>query len=86
MNNVIFRIFIFIILLVSLLFPWWVTLVLSLFALIRFSSYYEILFLGFVFDVLYAVPFLFFPRFPVAIVVAYILLLSSFFFKKYLRV
>lgn len=85
MNNIIFRIFVFFILLFSLLFPWWVTLFLSLSVLIRFSSYYEILFLGFIFDALHAIPFFSFPRFPFAILLAYILLLLSFFIKKYLR-
>ena len=86
MSNVVFRIFVFIILFSSLLFPWWVTLLLALSALVRFSSYYEIILFGFVFDALHAVPFFFFPRFPFGILLAYALLMLSFFAKKYVRV
>ncbi|MEK7180303.1 MAG: hypothetical protein AAB706_02410, partial [Patescibacteria group bacterium] len=62
-----------------------VTLILSCAALVRFSSYYEIIFLGFVFDCLYATPLFFFPHFPSATVLTFFLLAFSFFIKKYLR-
>lgn len=85
-NNIFFRFGIFIgLLFFLLLLPWWVTLFFSLAALIRFSSYYEILFLGFIFDSLYIVSFFHFLNFPVATSFAFFLLTFSFFIKKYLR-
>lgn len=48
--NIILRIFI---LISPFIFPWWVPLILACAALFYFQSYYEIIFIGLIFDIVY---------------------------------
>jgi hypothetical protein len=56
-DSLIFRIIIDIIIFIAALtLPWWTSILLALFFLFYFSSFYEILAVGFILDCLYAQP------------------------------
>lgn len=56
-KDIISRVFSYIVIIFSIMvFPWWITLVLSIVAIIYFSQYYEIIPLLFIMDIIYAVP------------------------------
>jgi len=70
-----------------LLLPWWVVLILGSLFFIVFESYYELLFVGLLSDVLYAAPRMSFGGFEAMhVMVGIVLFVCLFFIKKRVRV